>query len=211
LKTPIAVISANAEAASGSADEAERSVWIENITDEASRMEELVDSLLSLAKAEEKPADLTSFDLSLAVSEEVNSIEVFLFEKDIVLDIQQNSAPDESPEIVSDKAKVQAVISVLLENALKYTPAGGKVMVSVDKNSVSISNTGEYIPPEKLEHLFDRFYRADSSRNSETGGHGIGLSIAKEIASALGGELKADSVLQEDDGAFNTFTFRLPK
>jgi signal transduction histidine kinase len=210
LKTPIAVISANAEAANGAVDETERSVWINNITDEASRMHELVESLLRLAKAEEKPTDLASFDLSLAINEEVDSIEVFLFEKDISINIEENTAPGESLEIVSDKAKVQAVISVLLENALKYTPAGGKVLVTVCKDSVSISNTGEYITPEILEHLFDRFYRADSSRNSETGGHGIGLSIAKEIASAMGGELKAESVLKEEGAALNTFTFRLP-
>jgi signal transduction histidine kinase len=209
LKTPIAVIAANAEAASGAADEKERSVWIENITDETNRMNELVDSLLSLAKAEEKPTDLVSFDLSLAVSEETDSIEAFFFEKDIELDIKR-SAPESGPlEIVSDKAKVQAIISVLLENALKYTPFGGRVQVSVSKGSVSVSNTGEYMPPEVLGHLFDRFYRADLSRNSETGGHGIGLSIAKEIATALGAELKVASALQEDGGAVNTFTLSL--
>ena len=205
LKTPIAVIAANAEAASGAADEGERAVWIDNITDETNRMNELVDSLLSLARAEEKPADFTVFDLFLAVSEETDSIEAFLFEKDIVLDVEQNVPQGETLEVVSDKAKVQAIVSVLLENALKYTPEGGKVQVTVGKGSVAVSNTGEYIPPEILGHLFDRFYRADSSRNSETGGHGIGLSIAKEIANALGCELKAESVLQEDGSAVNTF------
>jgi len=206
LKTPIAVIAANAEAASGAADEGERSVWIDNITDETNRMNELVDSLLSLAKAEEKPAELTAFDLFQASSEEADSIEAFLFEKDIVLEVKRNVSQDESLEVVSDKAKVQAIISVLLENALKYTPEGGRVQVSVSRGRVSVSNTGDYIPPEKLEHLFDRFYRADSSRNSETGGHGIGLSIAKEIANALGCELKAESGLQENEIAINTFT-----
>ena len=211
LKTPIAVIAANAEAAGGAMDEAERSVWISNITDEANRMNELVSSLLRLAKAEERPYDITSFDLSLAVREEVDSIEAFLFEKNIVLDMKQSVPESEPLEIVSDKTKIQAVVSVLLENALKYTPEGGWVQVTADKAYISVSNTGEYIPPEKIVHLFDRFYRADSSRNSETGGHGIGLSIAKEITGALGGELKAESALQYDGSAINTFTFFLPK
>ena len=225
LKTPIAVIAANAEAASGVIYEAEKegsgedsrfgkspgiAYWIDNITDETARMNELVDNLLSLTKAEEKKADHYSFDLAQAVSEEADRVEAFLFEKNISFDLAINTPMDVPAVVISDKIKVQAILSVLLENAVKYTPEGGQVILTVGKNNVSVSNTGLYIPPEDLAHIFDRFFRADPSRNSETGGHGIGLSIAKEISDALGCELKAESVLQEDGSAVNTFTLSLP-
>ena len=210
LKTPIAVIAANAEAASGIAGKADSiSPWLNNITDEATRMNKLVESLLALAKAEEKNLDLAGFDLVEAVSEELNRIEVFMFEKEISFDFHVVSASEEKINIVSDKEKVQAIISVLLENAMKYTPVGGAVTVTIDKNGVFVTNTGTYIPDEQLVHLFDRFYRADPSRNSETGGHGIGLSLANEIAWTLGGKLTAESVLQLNDVAFNTFSLYL--
>jgi signal transduction histidine kinase len=210
LKTPITVIAANAEAAID-ADEANRAYWINNIYDETNRMNELVDSLLALAKAEEKEIDKSAFDLAGAVREETDRVEAFLFEKNISLQITPEAPAGEPMPIVSDKTKVQAIVSVLLENAVKYTPPGGNVFVSISKTRISVSNTGAFIPPENLARIFDRFYRVDPSRNSETGGHGIGLSIAKEIANALGGRLSAESVMLNQDEALNTFTFFLAK
>jgi len=237
LKTPIAVIAANAEAANDAAYEVEKwaaetgnegevagiSRWIGNIADEATRMGELVESMLKLAKAEEKQADLVVFDLVGAVCEEADRVEAFLFEKDISFDFELKAPETEQVTICSDRSKVQAAISVLLENAVKYTPEKGRVTMTVCKGngngnggtkatnnaSVSVSNTGPYIPPEDLAQIFDRFFRADPSRSSETGGHGIGLSIAKEIARTLGGELTAASVQDETGEAVNTFTLYL--
>ena len=208
LKTPIAVIAANAEAAAG-AEASGTAKWIGNISDEANRMNELVDSLLSLAKAEEKKVDKSEFDLISAVREETDRIEVFLFEKELTFNFETDAPDTEPVMIVSDKAKIQAILSALLENAAKYTSPHGSVTVRAGRNSVSVSNTGAFIPAENLEHIFDRFYRIDPSRNSETGGHGIGLSIAKEIAGALGGDLKAESVPQNENEAINTFTLFL--
>lgn len=222
LKTPIAVIAANAEAANDAAYEVEKraaetgggdgggngtaaiSRWIGNIADEATRMGELVESLLTLAKAEEKQVALVPFDLVGAVCEEADRVEAFLFEKDISFDFELKAQGDAPLTICSDRPKVQAAISVLLENAVKYTPEKGRVTVTISKGngsaraangvSVAVSNTGAYIQPDDLAQIFDRFFRADPSRSSETGGHGIGLSIAKEIARTLGGELTATSV-----------------
>ena len=211
LKTPIAVIAANIEAASGAVSESgDVSCWIENIADEASRMNELVENLLSLAKAEEKQLVLSEFDLAEAASEEADRVEAFLFEKGVSFDIRSDAAEGEAILMNSDKTKVQAVISILLENAVKYTPAGGNVCIAILKNGVSVSNTGTYITPDQLARLFDRFYRADPSRNSETGGHGIGLSIAREIVKTLGGEIKAESFYKDEGCAVNTFTLTLP-
>jgi signal transduction histidine kinase len=265
LKTPIAVIAANAEAASGAVYEADRIItanndsdtdgsgfaanndgdaddagfvanndgdaddlgfvarnaaakpsdisrWIDNIADEANRMNKLVENLLALAKSDEKPAERYSFDLVGAVCEEADRIEAFLFEKSISFnfEVKGNQENGSSVTVVSDRTKVQAIVSVLLENAMKYTPTGGRVLLVIDKGSVAVSNTGEYIPPEKLDHLFDRFFRADLSRNSENGGHGIGLSIAKQFTDMLGARLAAESVPQAEGGAVNTFTLYLP-
>ena len=103
----------------------------------------------------------------------------------------------------------------MLENAVKYTPEKGLVTLTLGKENenkafISVSNTGAFISREDIEHLFDRFFRTDMSRNSETGGHGIGLSIAGAIAGTLGGAVKAASTPLTDGGAVNTFTLYLP-
>ena len=189
------------------------SKWIGNIADEANRMNGLVENLLMLARAEERDADCAVFDLVAAVCEETDRVEAFLFENDIEFVFER---PQQGKvNIRSDSAKVKAALSVLLENAVKYTPKGGHVSVSVGKNTksnsvyVAVSNTGPYIPPEDISLIFERFYRSDPSRNSETGGHGIGLSIASGIARSLGGELTAASAPLTEGGAVNTFTLIL--
>ena len=244
LKTPIAIIAANAEAAKDAvcetidnpmifpgygveaAGKEEVARWIDNITYEANRMGSLVENLLTLAKAGERRADNASFDLVGAVYEEADRVEAFLFEKNISFDIDLLSPPESFKSVCSDREKVQAVLSVLLENAVKYTPEDGCASIAVGngtgnkydqdvmkgaKNNkhavyVEVSNTGEYIAPDDLERIFDRFFMADRSRNSEAGGHGLGLSIAKEIALSLGGELTAGSIQCADGSAINTFT-----
>jgi len=212
LKTPIAIIAANAEAAAITDTPADISRWIGNISDEATRMGGLVESLLKLARAEEGQKDRSPFDLVAAVNEETGRVEAFLFEKGITFEFLQRK-PENGPLLVrSDRTKVQAALSVLLENAVKYTPEGGRVTVTVGKGNrktdfyISVANTGAYIPPEDIARIFDRFFRTDPSRGSETGGHGIGLSIAKEIALSLGGDLTATSAPRADGGAINTFT-----
>jgi len=207
LRTPIAVIAANAEAAKDAPPGDKR--WLNNIADEALLMDGLVKNLLALARSEEAQINTSSFDLLNAIRTEANRVETFLFEKDIafILDFPSEQA---EPLIVStDRSKMQSVLSVLFENAIKYTPEGGRVTVAAGQNEriwVSVSNTGDYIPPEDTAHIFDRFFRADRSRNSATGGYGIGLSIAREIARTLGGELTAASEQIAGGDAINTFT-----
>ena len=209
-----AIEAVNAEAAAGAGEGPAISQWIGNIADEAARMSGLVENLLALAKAEEKQIDRAPFDLVTAAGEEADRVEAFLFEKSIVFDFKPQTAQTEQLIVNTDRAKMQAALSVLLENAVKYTPEGGRVTMALGRQAekarsgayISVSNTGAYIPAEDLTHIFDRFYRADPSRSSETGGHGIGLSIASEIAKSLGGALTATSVPRADGGAINTFT-----
>lgn len=119
---------------------------------------------------------------------------------------------DGEEEIVfADKDKMSQVIVNLLSNALKYTPEGGKVEVNVkgaeDITEISIKDSGNGIPPEDLPYIFERFYRADKSRNRLTGGAGIGLTITKSIIEAHKGRIEVQSELEKG----TEFTVSLPK
>ena len=98
----------------------------------------------------------------------------------------------------------------LVDNAVRFTPAGGAVTVSAQRHNgsveVRVADTGVGIPPEHLPRLFERFYRVDPSRSREDGGTGIGLAIARSVVEAHGGHIRAESEL----GAGSVFTFDLP-
>ena len=109
----------------------------------------------------------------------------------------------------ADPSYVKRIVRTLLENAMKYTPEGGRVTVRLsregDRCMLEVSNTGEGIPEEDLKHVFDRFYRADSSRTRK-GGFGLGLSIAQDLAMADDAEIKVSSV----EGESATFIAEWP-
>jgi len=113
--------------------------------------------------------------------------------------------------MVGDPERVEDVISILVDNAAKYTPPGGTVAVSTrrrrDTIVIEVSDTGVGIPAEDLPSIFERFYRSDTSRSKETGGFGLGLPIAKSIAEGAGGDIEVRSVLGEG----STFTITLPR
>ena len=96
-----------------------------------------------------------------------------------------------------DESSICQLFSILLDNAIKYSPPQGSIEVTLDKRGKNIRfmvyNTAKEISPESIPHLFDRFYRADSSHNSETGGYGIGLSIARAVTAAHKGKISAES------------------
>jgi signal transduction histidine kinase len=212
LKTPLAIIDANADAALGSmASEPEARMWVERIGEESGRMRRLVDDLLFLARSEDA-ADVAMerlpVDLSLAAEREIGRVEAVLFERGIGVEFK---SPAAGPVIVkADQERVRQILLILLDNAMKYTDDGGLVVVEVGhgrKNGfVKVSNTGAGIPAGDLPHIFDRFYRADKARTSSgAGGHGLGLSIAKTIAERSGGMITAYSA-----SGMTTFTLELP-
>ena len=108
---------------------------------------------------------------------------------------------DSLPEIVADKERIEQVIINVVSNAIKYTPDGGEIKLSARAADggveLTISDNGIGIPAEDLPHLFERFYRVEKSRTSETGGTGLGLAIAKEIVDAHGGSISIASELGE--------------
>lgn len=118
--------------------------------------------------------------------------------------------PDDGLDVSADPVRLRQAIGNLVDNALRHTKSGGTVTIATARTSadvvVTVSDTGDGIPPEHLPHVFDRFYRADPSRNRATGGSGLGLAIVRQIAEAHSGSVEASSVV----GAGTTVTLRLP-
>lgn len=118
--------------------------------------------------------------------------------------------PKELPTLVIDRTRISQVLGNLLENAVRHSPSGGEVVIRASMSEgrvvVTVADGGDGIAPEDLTRVFDRFYRADPSRTRATGGAGLGLTIAKKIVEAHGGEIRAESV----EGQGSRFIFELP-
>lgn len=190
LKTPIAIISADAEVLEMCEGENE---WISSIKNQAVRLNELVKNLVKLSKLDEmnKDSKKMKFNLSEAVLSTAQGFEVTatMHTRSFELNV--------SPDIwyFGNEAELSQLVSILCDNAVKYTNEGGTIKLRLYKNGKNIFldmyNTCEHIDPSSVSRLFDRFYRADSSRSRETGGYGIGLSIAKAIVDSHKGKIKA--------------------
>jgi two-component system, OmpR family, sensor kinase len=179
---------------------------IEAIREESTRMQRLVEELLSLARGDEGAAlELAPQDLSAVTEEATRMARVAAGDK-----VRLDYAPPEK-EIVAafDRTRIRQVISILLDNAIKYTPQGGKATVRVrqfdGQVEVAVSDSGIGISEEDLPHVFERFYRTDKAR--ARGGAGLGLAIARQIAEAHGGTIEAQSA----EGEGSTFVLRIPK
>ena len=209
LKTPLTIISANADALMlESPDNPEgQKKWLGYIQDEIQRMSGLVNDLLLLAKIEDSGHSQarSQFDFGQCISQACIMAEALFYEKEISLE----TSISEHVIIDSSETDVKRLISILVDNALKYTNAGGFIHICLKKQKktaeLSIKNSGSGIPKDMLPYIFDRFYRADKARESEDNGYGLGLSIAKSISVRLGAQLTAYSV----PGQSTTFTFRI--
>ena len=193
LKTPLAVISANLDVLAGETGE---NKWIEYIRGEIKRMSKLVKDLLYLAKcdSQEVKYQFCSFDLSRAVMSSVLPFESTVFEQEKTLetDIAENI------QYVGDESAIKQVAVILLDNAVKHTEQGAVIKVSLsvsgNKKILSVRNTGAGISAEDQKRIFERFYRTDKSRARDTGGYGLGLSIAKSIADIHHAKITVSSV-----------------
>jgi signal transduction histidine kinase len=148
-----------------------------------------------------------SIDLIDLLQDLMANFQVQALEKDLTLRFE-TSAP---LTIKGNSEQILRLFTNLIANAIHYTPAGGKITVSVNLSSqwidIKIEDTGVGMLPEQIEHIFDRFWRADTSRSQWTGGSGLGLAIAKSIAESHGGKIAV--VSQVDVGS--CFTVRFPK
>ena len=174
-------------------------------------LERLVEDLrqLTLAETRQLPFDRQAIDLGDIATRTADLFSAEAQETQIELVLQVTPG---LPRVMADPQRVGQVIGNLLSNALRYTPAGGQVVLRVEPMPqgvrIRVSDTGEGIAPKDLSHVFDRFYRGEKSRARATGGAGLGLAIAKAWVQAMGGEIGADSVLGQ--GSWFWFTLPLP-
>ncbi len=116
--------------------------------------------------------------------------------KALALETNIGSAAD---VVYADRTALEQILLNLVENALRHTPEGGRIIIETAPAQngvhVTVSDTGSGIPPEHLPRIFERFYRADSGRSRESGGTGLGLAIVKHLVEAHGGSVRADSVV----------------
>jgi signal transduction histidine kinase len=212
LKTPLTVLRADVERSMHpGTNRAERMVALEEALQETARMSDLVDSLLTLARADEGRFDIFSKPIDLEpLIREVYETAVILGEDAGLL----LSLPTlENAVVMGDRTRLRQLLLNLVTNAIKYTPRGGRVELSVtrrpnDEISITVRDTGIGISANDLPHVFDRFWRADRvrSRSSERGGFGLGLSISQWIVQAHGGTITVQSRL----GRGSIFTVVLP-
>lgn len=197
IKTPLTIINANVDLLELDGEKEELS----EIREQAKRLTGLTNDLVTLSKMEEAEHTLQKieFPLSDLVSETAASFRAPAAARGIELEL--NAAPGITAKGAPDS--IRRLVSVLLENAVKYSKDGGSIRLGLAAHRktavLTVENdTEERINENDLSHIFDRFYRADASRNSATGGHGIGLSIAKATVEAHGGSITASTKTGND-------------
>lgn len=192
LKTPITIIRADADVIEEDLKENE---WLDDIRAQTDRLSSLTNDLIYLSRMEEGGTALRMLDFSLsdAILDEAQPFQ------SVALTQDKRFLTDVQPEVNfhGDEKMIRRLLSVLLDNAMKYSPSGGEIALSMKKTGkqirLAVSNTAEHVEKGSADRLFDRFYRADASRSSETGGFGLGLSIAKAVTEAHKGKIHAFS------------------
>src|SRR6188472_3561265 len=206
LRTPLTNLQGYLEALRDGVIEADRATY-DALLDEAGRLVRLSHSLDALAEgdAATSPTGLEEVDLAVAIRAALDLAQPTLERSGLhlVVDVPEHLPARANPDHLAQ------VLANLLSNAMRYTPAGGTVSVRAERQAsdllVSIANTGDGIPEADLEHVFERFYRVEKSRDRARGGAGIGLAIVKQLVEAGGGRVGAESSEGE-----TRFWFSLP-
>ncbi len=208
IKTPLAIINADADVLEMDTGENE---WLTDIRSQTARLTQLTNELVFLSRMEEgsRRETFLEFPLSDVVQETAQSFQAVARRdhKTFIVRVCPGIA------CTGDEKALRELVSVLTDNAVKYSPEGGTVSVTMDRDGRNaallqvFNTTEEVVDKMTLEHMFDRFYRAEQSRNSEKGGYGIGLSVAKAVVEAHKGKITAVS---GEDGHALTVSVRLP-
>ena len=190
LKTPVAVIMANADVMEMTSTE--NIEWIKSIKKQASRLDALIKSLLNLANVEENKlkTNYTQFSITELINEQIQDFKAITKNKNIIYENKNEIL------LYADINRIKELITILLDNALKYTPENGKIEIKVEKQGknvkIQFANTCENVKNINTKKIFDRFYRVDKSRSKSKEGYGIGLSIAKSIVESHKGKITAE-------------------
>lgn len=209
LKTPLAVINTNTDVLLANPDDTirDQSKWLHYIKGETERMARLTGDLLYLTEMENTrtPMVYTPFDLSDTVENIILTMEAVIFEKNLTLDYEI------TPGLMVEGSSQQMhqVTMILLDNAIKYCNKNGSIHLTLQRQgsqiALAVTNTGDGIAAEHLPRIFDRFYRTDTSRARQLGGHGLGLAIAKSIVEQHKGRIEVTSTV----GQSTTFSVYL--
>ena len=189
LKTPLAVIEANAEVLESQVG---TSKWMQYIQSEIASMDKLINNLLYLAKTEniKEIKNKETFDLSSEVKMISSMFESMAYEKKV----QINYDITENIKFNGAKEDIKRILSTLIENAIMHTKENGKIYIELNKEKnntiIQVKNEGEPIPESEREKIFERFYRVDKSRNRKEKRYGLGLAIAKSIVEQYNGKIE---------------------
>jgi hypothetical protein len=189
LKTPLAIISANADLVELQTGVSE---WTQSIRNQVSRMDSLIKQLITLAKSEEQAHELhEQVEISGIAKELAGEFQPLMKTLGKIFSCEV----EEGVCVKGNSQQVRQLITILLENSAKHSAAdaGIKMEIHADRKNLSlvVSNESEEISREMIKHLFDRFYRTDKSRSRESGGYGLGLSIAQSIVQGHKGKISA--------------------
>lgn len=198
LKTPVATISGFAETLwdEEGRDPANVAEFSRIIFDEAQRLSRLISGLLTLSRLEADTfrPDLQKVHLDKLTARVVTRMNFLAGQKGVTIDYQEPAA---TVEICSDAELIEQIITNLLDNAIKYSPEGSSIEVSLedqpDREIIRVKDHGKGIPPSELPRIFERFYRVDKARSRKTGGTGLGLAIVKHLAEVLKAQVNAES------------------
>lgn len=210
LKTPLSTLQVALEGLMDGVVEPSEETWA-LLYDESERMRRLVEDLRQLSRAETGQLDLDVEPIAPEdlVRRAVEGMRPLFAEKGVEIEAR---ASDQLPSAAADEVRAVQVLSNLLSNALRHTPAGGKVAVGAEpcKEGLSfrVSDTGAGLAAEHLNRVFDRFYRIEKSRSRDNGGSGLGLAISRALVEAMGGRMWAESA---GPGEGSTFGFTLPR
>ncbi len=176
--------------------------------EEYDRLSQIIDSLLFLARSEDPTGQIDRADLQ--IRDELEAIRDYYEAAATEAGVSLEVAVNEPISVPGDRLLLQRAIGNLVSNAIRYTPLGGRVVISAaaidDHAEIRVADTGEGVPPEHLPHIFERFYRVAASRTTASGGAGLGLALVSTIATLHGGTVSAKSF----PGSGTTMTLRLP-
>lgn len=208
LKTPLTVILANNNImmSHGSSTVSDEKQWLESTEEEAQHMKKLIDQMLFLAKSDagETNLEMSDVDLSEIIEGASLNFEPVAFEKGVLIETQI----DNGMILRGNALQLNQLAHILIDNAVKYSSPDSVIKIRLckkgDSVEFSVNNRGNVIGENELEHIFDRFYRAEKSRTTK--GYGLGLSIAQKIVQSMNGRLTAKS--NEQDGTTFTAVFK---
>ena len=206
LRTPLTVLQGNLRGALDGVSELDKP-QIATLYDQTRQLNHLIKDLHDLAQAEANrlQLDLSTLDMGELIGQAGELFSPLAATNNIVIEVDK---PAQLPSIQGDRTRMMQVLHNLISNAMRYAKSEIRLSLSVSAESISltVADDGIGMEPEHVAHIFDRFYRADSSRTRQTGGTGLGLAIVRSIVNGHGGSIVAES----EPNAGTTFTILLP-